>query len=229
LNKNPIICAVDTQDVAKAAALAAELQGAVGALKLGLEFFTANGQAGVAKITSMRIPIFLDLKFHDIPNTVSKAISAAADVNAFMLTIHTAGGRAMMQAAADVAKDLPKKPLIVGVTVLTSLDQSDLQTIGVKDTVSDQVKRLAELAQQSGLDGVVCSPHEIAVLRKQCGKDFILVVPGIRPEGSDKGDQKRVMTPKEAITQGADYLVIGRPITGAEYPKQAAQAILASL
>jgi orotidine-5'-phosphate decarboxylase len=227
LSNNPIICAVDTTDIAKAAKMAGELKGTVGALKLGLEFFTANGAAGVAKVADA--PVFLDLKFHDIPNTVSKAIAATAGINAFMLTVHTAGGRAMMEAAAAAAKMLPKKPLVVGVTVLTSLDQNDLRTIGVNDVVSHQAKRLADLAQQSGLDGVVCSPHEIAALREQCGKDFVLVVPGIRPEGTAHGDQKRVMTPKEAMDAGATYLVIGRPITEAKDPKATAEAILKSL
>ncbi len=182
MRNNPIICAIDTTDVAKAAALAADLKGTVGALKLGLEFFTANGAAGVAKV-----------------------------------------------AQAEAAKSLPHKPLVVGVTVLTSLDQNDLRSIGVNDVVSHQAKRLAALAQRSGLDGVVCSPHEIAVLREQCGKDFTLVVPGIRPEGSAQGDQKRTMTPKEALAAGADYLVIGRPITTAPSPKLAAEAIVSSL
>ncbi len=227
MRNNPIICAIDTTDVAKAAALAADLKGTVGALKLGLEFFTANGAAGVAKVA--QAPVFLDLKFHDIPNTVSKAIAATANINAFMLTVHTAGGEAMLRAAAEAAKSLPHKPLVVGVTVLTSLDQNDLRSIGVNDVVSHQAKRLAALAQRSGLDGVVCSPHEIAVLREQCGKDFTLVVPGIRPEGSAQGDQKRTMTPKEALAAGADYLVIGRPITTAPSPKLAAEAIVSSL
>jgi orotidine-5'-phosphate decarboxylase len=232
--KNPIICAVDTPDVVKAAALAGELRGSVGALKLGLEYFTANGVRGVQSIASSQFPIFLDLKFHDIPNTVAKAIAATAGIDTFMMTVHTAGGRAMLQAAIDASMEVAAttgkdRPLIVGVTVLTSLDQDDLLMVGVRDHLDEQVKRLADLAQSAGLDGVVCSPHEIALLRKQCGVDFALVVPGIRPEGSDAGDQKRVMTPKEAMEQGADYLVIGRPITGAKNPKQAAQEILKSL
>jgi len=232
-SSNPIICAVDTPDIYHAAALIGELQDSVGAIKLGLEFFTANGAQGVRPLTG-HFPVFLDLKFHDIPNTVNKAILATADINTFMMTVHAAGGKAMLKAAADAATELAAitgkdRPLIVGVTVLTSLDQDDLTSVGVNDKLHDQVKRLAELAQSTGLDGVVCSPQEISLLRKLCGDDFILVVPGIRPTGANKGDQKRTMAPKEAIEQGADYLVIGRPITGAENPKSAAQAILSSL
>ena len=226
---NPIICAIDTVNVSEASALVQKLSGSVGAVKLGLEFFTANGKSGVAIIAGLGMPIFLDLKFHDIPNTVTGAIKATVGIEPFMMTIHTAGGYAMMKAAADAAKALAKPPLIVGVTVLTSLDENDLNQIGVPGGVSDQVKKLADLAQKSGLDGVVCSPHEIDVLRAQCGKDFKLVVPGIRPEGSASGDQKRTLTPKEAVTKGADYLVIGRPITAEADPKLAAEKILKSL
>lgn len=223
---HPIICALDTTDITHAKKLAGELSGGVGAIKLGLEFFTANGAVGVNQVAGAGLPIFLDLKFHDIPNTVAGVIKATAAIKPFMMTIHTSGGEAMMKAAAEAAKTLSHQPKIVGVTVLTSLDDNDLHSIGVRDKTADQVKRLADLAQKSGLDGVVCSPQEIALLRKHCGKDFILVVPGIRPAGADKGDQKRVMTPKEALDLGATYLVIGRPITGAADPKTAAANIL---
>jgi orotidine-5'-phosphate decarboxylase len=231
---NPVICAVDTTDVAQAVTLAEQLSGNVGALKLGLEFFTANGAAGVAHISRLHFPIFLDLKFHDIPNTVAKAIRATAGIDTFMMTVHTTGGQAMLRAAIDASMEVAEetgkeRPLIVGVTVLTSLDQDDLDMIGVQDTLVDQVKRLADLAQSAGLDGVVCSPQEINLLRKHCGEDFTLVVPGIRPEGSAAGDQKRVLTPREAIEYGADYLVIGRPITAAPHAGEAARAILTSL
>ena len=223
---NPIICALDTTDIAIAKKVAQSVSCSVGAIKLGLEFFTANGAAGGAQVAKAGLPVFLDLKFHDIPNTVAGAIRATKDINAFMLTVHTQGGKAMMQAAVKAAKDLPNKPLMVGVTVLTSLDKSDLEDIGVKNNLLDQVSKLADLAQESGLDGVVCSPHEIEILRARCGADFKLVVPGIRPQGSAIGDQKRVMTPKEALAKGADYLVIGRPITAAENPALAARNIL---
>lgn len=231
---NPIICALDTTDVAKATALAGELSGNVGAVKLGLEFFTANGAAGVKEVTKGGAPLFLDLKFHDIPNTVAGAVRATAGINAFMMTVHAAGGKAMLEAANNAAwevaqKTAKPKPLIVAVTVLTSLDEDDLVSIGVKNSMKDQVRKLADLAQSSGLDGIVCSPFEIALLRKHIGPEFKLVVPGIRPEGSAAGDQKRVMTPKEALKLGADYLVIGRPITGASSPKNAAQEIVSQL
>ncbi len=233
-HSNPIIVAIDTTDVEDASRLVGELKDSVGGIKLGLEFFTANGAAGVGRITEQQVPVFLDLKFHDIPNTVAKAIKATAGINTFMMTVHTAGGRAMLQAAIDASNEVSyvtgkERPLIIGVTVLTSLDQADLHMIGVKDNVHDQVLRLADLAQSCGLDGVVCSPYEISLIRKQCGHDFTLVVPGIRPEGSDKGDQKRVMTPKEAIAKGADYLVIGRPITESSTPQLAASAIAKTL
>lgn len=231
---NPIICALDTQDVADATKLAGELRGHVGAIKLGLEFFTANGAAGVQEITKLGIPVFLDLKFHDIPNTVGKAIAATAGMNMFMMTVHTSGGHAMMRAAIDASDRVSQvtgkeRPLVIGVTLLTSLDQDDISILGFQHTVQDQVLRLADLAQSAGLDGVVCSPFEIPALRKACGKDLILVVPGIRPDGSASADQKRTLTPKDAIKRGADYLVVGRPITEAKDRASAAQAIVDSL
>jgi orotidine-5'-phosphate decarboxylase len=174
------------------------------------------------------------LKFHDIPNTVAGAIRATAGIDSFMMTVHTAGGKAMMRAAADASMEVAlatgkARPMVVAVTVLTSLDQQDMTDIGVNSPLADQVKRLADLTQSSGLDGVVCSPMEIAILRDHCGAEFKLVVPGIRPEGSASGDQKRVLTPREAMERGADYLVIGRPITESPDPKAAAENILRSL
>lgn len=234
LDHNPIICAVDTTDIEHAHTLADSLAGSAGALKLGLEFFTANGATGVRQIASSKFPIFLDLKFHDIPNTVAKAIRATAGIETFMMTVHTAGGHTMLQAAIDASMEVAhttgkERPLIIGVTVLTSLDSDDLHGIGVNGNMVNQVKRLADLAQDAGLDGVVCSPQEIEMLRDHCGSEFKLIVPGIRPEGSNPGDQKRIMTPKEAIAKGADYLVIGRPITEAPDPKKAAAGILKSI
>ncbi len=230
---NPVICALDTKDANEAARLAAELRPEVGAVKLGLEFFTANGPEGVHKVAQSGAPVFLDLKFHDIPNTVAGAIASARSLPVFMMTVHTIGGYGMMKAAAEATLQAEygksKRPLIVGVTVLTSLSNDDMPALGISGYVSDQVKRMAELAQKAELDGVVCSPHEIALLRKQCGPDFTLVVPGIRPAGSDAGDQKRTMSPAEALALGADYLVIGRPITQSPQPRLAAREIVSSL
>lgn len=233
-HQNPIICALDTQDVSEAGAIAREVMPHVGAIKLGLEFFTANGAAGVTAITKLGVPVFLDLKFHDIPNTVAKAIAATAGMNMFMMTVHTSGGRGMLQAAIDASDRVAQvtgkeRPLVIGVTLLTSLDQDDISIIGFQDTVQDQVIRLADLAQSAGLDGVVCSPFEISPIRKACGDDLKLVVPGIRPQGSAAGDQKRILTPKEALERGADYLVIGRPITDAKDRAEAAKKISESL
>ena len=234
VTQSPIICAIDTTDIERAKTITHSLKGAVGGIKLGLEFFTANGAAGVAEISDEQIPIFLDLKFHDIPNTVARAIAATAGIHTFMMTVHTGGGRAMLQRAIDASNEVAditgkERPLIIGVTILTSLDQDDISMLGYRENLNDQVLRLADLAQSSGLDGVVCSPYEIAGLRKACGRDFTLVVPGIRPAGSSNDDQKRVMTPKEALAKGADYLVIGRPITEANDAIKAANAIVQSL
>lgn len=231
---NPIICAIDTTDIEAADALIKNVNNHIGAIKLGLEFFTANGASGVGKLAYHNIPVFLDLKFHDIPNTVAKAIKATAGINTFMMTVHTSGGRAMLQAAIDASMEVAAitgkdRPLIVGVTVLTSLDQADITMLGINDNLNDQVARLADLAQSCRLDGVVCSPYEIRALRKQCGSDFTLVVPGIRPKDSKQGDQKRIMSPAQAVKKGADYLVIGRPITEAQDPGKAARDIFSSL
>lgn len=234
ITRNPIICALDTTDVEQARRTTESLRQSVGAIKLGLEFFTANGSAGVRQLAAEQLPVFLDLKFHDIPNTVANAIRATAGINTFMMTVHTSGGRAMLQAAIDASMEIAEqtgkeRPLIIGVTVLTSMDQADLSMVGIRAELHDQVRRLADLAQSCRLDGVVCSPYEISLLREHCGEDFTLVVPGIRPAESDNHDQKRVMTPHEALARGADYLVIGRPITTAQNPAQAAQDIVRSL
>lgn len=231
---NPIFCALDTVDVNQAVALGRALKGAVGGIKLGLEFFCANGRDGYQAVAELGLPIFLDLKFHDIPNTVAGAIRAVAPLAPSILTIHTQGGPEMMKRAAQAAKEEADKagvkaPSVVGVTVLTSLDDSDLTSIGVSDSPTGQVPRLAALAAECGLDGVVCSPKEISLVRGIVDESFQLVVPGIRPAGSSAGDQKRVMTPTEAMSAGASVLVIGRPITGADAPRAAAEAISSSI
>lgn len=225
---NPILVSIDTTEMERAKALAAAVAPHVGGIKLGLEFFTAHGAEGVKRVAG-DIPVFLDLKFHDIPNTVAGAVAATHGINCFMLTIHASGGEAMMRAAKEAAMKLPNQPKLVGVTVLTSMDAADLHAVGVGNSLEKQVVSLADLAKTSGLDGVVCSPQEISVLRARLGSDFTLVTPGIRPAGSEKGDQKRIMTPKDALAGGSSYLVIGRPITQSANPAQAAAEIFASL
>ena len=228
-----IYVGLDTPNLERAAGLSRALAGLVGGVKLGKEFFTAQGPDGVRAVAGGE-PLFLDLKFHDIPNTVAGAVRAAVRLRPAIVNVHAAGGAAMMLAAAEAAREAAEdietaRPLVLGVTVLTSLDDDDLAAVGQAGPVRDQVVRLARLAQASGLDGVVCSPLEIAALRQACGPDFVLLVPGIRPSWADKGDQKRVMTPGEALAAGADYLVIGRPITGAEDPAAAARRIVNEL
>ncbi|MDO8423870.1 MAG: orotidine-5'-phosphate decarboxylase [Parvibaculum sp.] len=228
--QNPIFCAIDTTDTARAAMLAQSLKGTVGGLKVGMEFFNAHGHDGFRAVAKAGLPVFLDLKLHDIPNTVAGGIRAVLPLKPAIVNVHAAGGLAMMKAAADAAKEAgPDRPLIIAVTMLTSLDASDLADTGVTGTPADHVLRLAHLAARAGLDGIVCSAHEIAALRREMNPEFKLIVPGIRPAGADIADQKRIMTPPEALALGADVLVIGRPITGAANPHDAAAAITASL
>ena len=222
---SPIFVAIDTPDLARAVSLAEKVKGHVGGLKLGLEFFSAHGHQGVREMGQVGLPIFLDLKLHDIPNTVASAIQALHGLEPSILTIHTAGGRAMMEDAKAAA---PETTRVVGVTVLTSLDSDDLHSIGVQGGEHDQVERLTGLAREAGLDGVVCSGFEVAAARKMW-RDGFFVVPGVRPAGGAVGDQKRVMTPRKALDNGASILVIGRPITRAEDPNAAARAIAATL
>ncbi len=228
--KNPIFCALDTTDTDRAVTLAQSLKGAVGGVKIGMEFFNANGPEGYRAVAAAGLPIFLDLKLHDIPNTVAGGIRAVLPLKPAIVNVHAAGGLAMMRAAADAASEAgDARPLVIAVTMLTSLDEGDLRDTGVIGTPADHVLRLAHLAAKAGLDGIVCSAHEIAPLRRELGPDFKLIVPGIRPAGADIGDQKRIMTPPQALSLGADVLVIGRPITGASNPHDAAAAITASL
>ncbi len=226
-NKNPIFCAIDVHDLDKAHKLALSLKGSIGGLKLGLEFFLAHGFAGYHRMAEIGLPIFLDLKLHDIPNTVAGAVASLLPLQPDFMTLHTGGGAAMMRAAVDAAKKTTgKKPKLLGVTVLTSMDSNDLAAVGQEANPAAQVLRLAKLAKNSGLDGVICSPEEVKNLRVALGPDFILMVPGIRPVWASAGDQKRVLTPREAVDAGATYLVIGRPITGAENPMDAANRIV---
>jgi orotidine-5'-phosphate decarboxylase len=221
----PIYVAIDIADLERARSLAARLKAHVGGIKLGLEFFSANGPDGVRAMAALDLPIFLDLKLHDIPNTVAKAVQALYPLAPAILTVHAAGGRAMMEDAKAAA---PSATRVVGVTVLTSLDEDDLDSIGVQGDPSRQVARLTALAREAGLDGVVCSGAEVAAARK-AWPDGFLVVPGVRPAEASAGDQKRVVTPRAALDAGASILVVGRPITQAPDPALAARAIAATL
>jgi orotidine-5'-phosphate decarboxylase len=220
-----IFVAIDTPDLERAASLARAVKSSAGGVKLGLEFFCANGPAGVHEIASIGLPIFLDLKLHDIPNTVAKAAQALRQLEPAVLTVHAAGGRAMLEEAKAAA---PEKTKVVAVTVLTSLDGGDLKSIGVSGQPAEQVERLAELARLSGLDGIVCSGAEVKAAKAAWPNGFF-VVPGVRPMGSGVADQKRVVTPREALDSGASILVIGRPITAAEDPEEALRTIAATL
>jgi orotidine-5'-phosphate decarboxylase len=226
---NPVFVAIDTTDLEYARSLAQRVAPHVGGLKLGLEFFSAHGPDGVRAFEEFGLPIFLDLKFHDIPNTVAGAVRAAAKLGVNIINVHAAGGAAMMKAALEAARGVNPRLKVIAVTVLTSLTDGDLLAVGQTPSSGEQVLKLAQLAKASGLDGVVCSAHEIAALRAAIAKDFLLVVPGIRPAGSALGDQKRVMGPAEAQAAGAGILVIGRPITGAPDPALAARDIAESL
>jgi orotidine-5'-phosphate decarboxylase len=222
---SPIYVAIDTPDLEQAKAIAKSVKGHVGGIKLGLEFFSANGRAGIREMATLGIPIFLDLKLHDIPNTVAKAVQALRPLKPAILTVHAAGGRAMMEDAKAAA---PEGTKVVAVTVLTSLDSSDLTSIGVDADTHAQVERLTLLAKEAGLDGVVCSGNEVKAAKKLWPKGFF-VVPGVRPANGAVGDQKRVVTPRAALDSGASILVIGRPITLAKNTLEAARAIEATL
>lgn len=234
MTKTPLIyTAIDTGDLERACTLSSALAPYTG-IKLGLEFFNAFGPQGIEKVLSAApdAQLFIDLKFHDIPNTVAGAVrSICTHFTPAYLNVHASGGRAMMEAAAEACQKTSNgKTRLLAVTILTALSEQDLIEIGYKeDGAQERVKAMALLTQSSGLDGVVCSSHEIGALRAACGTDFALMVPGIRPAGSEAGDQKRIMTPEKALQEGATHLVIGRPITQADDPAKAAQDILSTL
>lgn len=225
-----VIVALDYDNQNDALAFVDNIDPTLCRLKVGKEMFTLFGPDFVRQLHAKHFSVFLDLKFHDIPNTCSKAVRAAAELGVWMVNVHASGGERMMTASRDILEPYGKdRPLLIGVTVLTSMEQTDLAGIGLDITPQDQVKRLAQLTKNSGLDGVVCSAHESSMLKMDLGNEFKLVTPGIRPAGSDAGDQRRIMTPAEAITAGSDYLVIGRPITQAQNPNQVLLDINATL
>jgi orotidine-5'-phosphate decarboxylase len=225
-----VIVALDFSDAAAAEHLVDRLDPTLCRIKVGKELFTGAGPALVSRLVSRGFNVFLDLKFHDIPNTVARACAAAADLGVWMLNVHALGGRKMMEAAREALADRTEaRPLLIGVTILTSLGEEDIREVGLQGTPADNVVRLADLAKTAGLDGVVCSPLETTSLRHHLGTDFLLVTPGVRPAGAALGDQRRVLTPAEAIERGADYLVIGRPVTQAADPLESLRQINANL
>ncbi len=223
--RSPIFVALDTPLLDHAKTIASRIRTHVGGIKLGLEFFSANGRSGVREMAELGLPIFLDLKFHDIPNTVAKAIQALRPLEPAILTVHAAGGLAMLEDAKAAA---PTGTKVIAVTMLTSLDDEDLRSTGVIGSAHEQVMRLTELAKRAGLDGVVCSGNEVAAAKALWPEGFF-VVPGVRPGNSNAGDQKRTVTPRAALDAGASILVVGRPITQARDPDVAARAIEATL
>ncbi len=225
----PLIVALDVDTAEAAMAIASRLDPAQARVKVGKQLFTREGPVLVRQLQSAGFEVFLDLKFHDIPNTVAQAVAAAADLGVWMVNVHAGGGSRMMRAAVDALKDKAHRPLLTAVTVLTSMDESDLRELGVDESPVERVVELAGLAQRSGLDGVVCSAEEAAVLRAEYGPEFLLVTPGIRLPGDEVGDQRRVVTPRDAVAAGASYLVMGRSITGADDPADAVARTLSSV
>ena len=229
MTESKVIVALDYNDEKKALEFVDRVSSNLCRLKVGNELFTSAGPKFVAKLVDKGFKVFLDLKYHDIPNTVSRACEAAADLGVWLVDVHTSGGSVMMSAAAEALSKYRERPYLIGVTVLTSMDSSQLNSIGVTAEPKEQVIRLAKLAKESGLDGVVSSAQEVTLIKTNVAVPFICVTPGIRPAGASIGDQKRIMTPAEAIAAGSDYLVIGRPITQSEDPVKALVDINASI
>jgi orotidine-5'-phosphate decarboxylase len=223
---NRLIVALDFPDAGSALSLVDHLEGSTSWFKVGLELYIAEGNALITELQRRGCAIFIDLKLHDIPNTVAGAVRSAARLGVDMLTVHAAGGPAMLAAAVEAAEN---RPTLLAVTVLTSMDRAQLEATGVQDSPAAQVEKLATMAIASGVEGIVCSPNEVPNLRRRLGNKPLLVIPGIRPEGTASGDQRRIATPAAAIASGASYLVVGRPITGAADPGAAARAILAEM
>lgn len=229
IENSNIIVALDVASVTECGALASRLDPDWCRVKVGKELFTACGPAVVEMLQKKGFDVFLDLKFHDIPATVEKAVKAAANLGVWMVNVHASGGLQMLEGASNTLQQHRQRPLLIGVTVLTSMSQPALTETGVGGTLPEQVARLSRLVYQSGCDGVVCSAQEASGLRREFGSEFVLVTPGIRPAGSDRHDQTRTMTPQQAIQAGSDYLVIGRPVTGSEDPAMACRLIYESL
>jgi len=221
-----LIVALDTKSLDEAASLVDKLIPEVKIFKVGLGLFTLYGYAAVEMVKDKGGKVFLDLKFHDIPNTVASAVISASNLGIFMLNVHTLGGSEMMRKAAEAAKGKAEKPKILGVTVLTSMDQKAINEVGIEKSIEEEVLNLATMARDAGLDGVVASPQETSAIRKKLGKDFIIVTPGVRPEWAARGDQRRVATPSSAIKAGADYIVVGRPIIESGNPVEAARKVI---
>ena len=221
-----LIVALDVRSLAEAKEMVRKLSPEVRIFKVGIGLFTLCGPDAVKLVHDNGAKVFLDLKFHDIPNTVAHAVRSAAKLGVFMMNVHALGGSEMMMRAVEAARESDKKPKLLGVTVLTSLDQSSIGEVGIEKKIEEEVVTLARLGKESGLDGVVVSPNETGLIRKNLGKDFIIVTPGIRPAGAEKGDQKRVMAPADAVRAGADYIVVGRPITETKDPLGAAKKII---
>lgn len=227
---SPIVVALDFNDIHSALTLADKIDPRCCRVKVGKEMFTRYGPEIVKQLNARQFDVFLDLKFHDIPNTVAKAVTAAAELGVWMVNVHASGGQRMMTAAKQALEVYGSNaPLLIAVTVLTSMDDSDLQAMAIEDTASAYAERLASITQVCGLDGVVCSAQEAQLFKQRFGQDFALVTPGIRPIGSEQGDQRRIMTPQQALTAGVDYMVIGRPITQAADPAQQLADILSSI
>jgi orotidine-5'-phosphate decarboxylase len=226
---SPIVVALDYPTSAQAIAMAQQLDPSKCRVKVGKELFTASGPAILEQLHKLNFDVFLDLKFHDIPNTCAGAVAAAAELGVWMVNVHASGGERMMVAAAEAIANKSHKPLLIAVTVLTSMEQSDLSGIGLDVSPQQQVERLAKLSKQSGMDGVVSSAQEIELIKELCGKNFLTVTPGIRPAGSEANDQRRIMAPQEAVNTGGNYMVIGRPITQADNPQQVCIDIISSL
>lgn len=229
MNDSKVIVALDYADASSALSLVNQLDPSLCKLKVGKELFTAAGPQLIEKLTSKNFQIFLDLKFHDIPNTVTKACEAASNLGVWMLNVHASGGKTMMQAALEGVDKSKHSPYLIAVTVLTSMSQANLDEIGIENSIENQVLKLAQLTQLAGLHGVVCSALEAQLLRKQLAQDFLLITPGIRPATASKDDQTRILTPTQALAAGASYLVVGRPITQANRPIEALIAINAEI